>query len=104
MSFSKSSLAFEDIREVFNKALEAQKGLRVPCTSRGSAIALRSRFHYFRMLDREDSKTIYPAGHPLHGRTVYDRLVLRVAPKGAPDETFLYIEHRLAENLEIEEL
>jgi len=38
------------------------------------------------------------------GKSVFDKLVLRIPPKGAPDENYLYLEKRSAALFEIEEL
>jgi len=40
----------------------------------------------------------------MHGASVYDSLVLRIPPKGTPEETILYIEPRSIEDFNIEEI
>lgn len=104
MSFNKSTLAFEDIQGAFARALEAPKGVRIQCASRGAVITLRARFNYYRKLDRAANKDIYTSDHPMWGKSVFDRLVLRVPPKGHPEEWVLYIEPRLMEDMTIEEV
>lgn len=104
MSFNKNTFAFQDIKEAFDQAVSAEKGIRIPCASRGSAINLRSRFNYYRKTDRAQSKGIYPPSHPMHGNSTYDRLVLRIPARDAPDANVLYIEHRSVENFHIEEI
>jgi hypothetical protein len=83
------------MENLLNDALESECGLRIPCRTRGEAITLRYRLNYFRKLNREQSKEIFPPGHKQHGESVYDVLTLRIPPKGAPDDSSLYIEPRL---------
>jgi hypothetical protein len=104
MRYSKSVMAFEDVREAFDRALEAPKGIRIPCPTRSAAMELRSRFNYFRKLDRAESSETYKEGHPLHSKSIYDRLVLRVPSKGSPEENVLIIEPRSISTLNIEEI
>jgi hypothetical protein len=102
MSYSKSPLAFDDIREVFDQALAAPKGLRIPFPSRGIAISQRSRFNYFRKIDRQINMTLYPKDHSMHGHSAYDKLILSIPAKGTPEESVLYIQPRLISNMQIE--
>lgn len=95
---------FEEIKEAFERALGTPKGIRIPCANRSAATRLRHRFNRFRKLDRQDNAAVYPAGHPLHKRSVYDNLCLRIPPKGDVDETFLYIEPHILGTLTIEEI
>jgi hypothetical protein len=104
MSFNKSTLAFNDIQGAFARALETPKGIRIPCASRGAVITLRARFNYFRKLDRAENKRTYPSDHPMWGKSAYDRLVLRVPPKGHADEMVLFIEPHSIDDLIIEEI
>src|SRR5262245_58537559 len=104
MSYSKSVFAFDDVQPAFDKALAAEKGIRIVCASRSAAIILRSRFNYFRKLDRDENKKTYEPGHHLYGRSMYDRLILRVPPKGDANEHCVYIEKRDVSDLNIEEL
>jgi len=104
VGFSKSPLAFGDVREAFDRALNSPKGIRIPCETRGAAIVLRSRFNYFRKIDRDESKRVYPIDHGMYNCSAYDKLILRVPAKGAPDETVLYIEPRLSTDMQIEEI
>jgi hypothetical protein len=101
---NKSPNAFEDAIETFERALNSPHGIRIVCGSRGEAVRLRARFHYWRTLDREQNKKVFPADDPRHGVCVYDRFELRIPRKGQPDENSLYIEPRSALSLNIEEL
>ena len=102
--YNKSPLAFDDLREVFEKAMNADRGLRVVCKTRSEAIITRSRLNYLRKMDRKDNGVTYQSDHPMHMRSVWDKLVLRVPPRGDPDETTIFIEKRLVDDLVLEEL
>lgn len=104
MSYNKSPLAFDDIAEAFERALASPKGIRIPCTSRGAAINLRSRFNYMRKVNRIDNRRTYPPDHPMHGHSIYDKLILRIPPRESPDGATLYIEQRTIESMNIEEI
>jgi hypothetical protein len=104
MSYNRSPLAFDDIRGAFERALASPKGIRISCATWGAAVVLRSRFNYLRKLDREANKKTFEVDHPLWNRSVYDKLVLRIPPKGDKEESMLYIEKRDVEDLNIEEI
>ena len=104
MSYNKSPLAFEDIREAFERALAAPKGIRIPCSSRGAAINLRSRFNYLRKISRAENRQIYDSSHPMYGKSMYDKLILRIPGRNEPDAAVLYIEPRSIEDFIIEEI
>jgi len=104
MSFNTSSLAFDDIQGAFDRALAAPKGIRIKCSSRGEAIVLRSRFNYFRKMNRKENKEIYTSDQPMWGKSVYDKLVLRVPLKGTEGDNTLFIEPRSVEDLNIEDI
>jgi len=104
MSWSKSPLAFDDVREAFERAIETEKGIMIRCKSHAHATTTRSRFNYFRKLDRVENQKVYPPGNPMHGKSVYDRFSLRIPPKGSPDDRTLYIEVRSIDDLDIESL
>lgn len=102
MGFSTSPLAFDDVREAFDKALAAVKGIKIRCKSRGAAINLRQRFNTYRKMDRQTNAKIYTEDEPMWKRSVYDTLQLRVPPQGHPDERVLFIEKRTVDDLAIE--
>jgi len=104
MNFNRSLFAFADIQEAFERALNSDKGVRITCKSRGAAVSLRSRFNYWRTLNRKDNAITYDPNHVMHGRSIYDRLVLRIGPKGGLTEATLFIEPRTIEDLDIEEI
>lgn len=104
MTFSKSLLAFDDLRPHFDRALGSERGIKVVCDNYSQATVLRARFNYFRKLDRQNNGKTYEEGHPLYNRSIYDRLVLRVPKKGAADDNCLFLEKRTADTWTTEEL
>lgn len=102
--YNKSPLAFDDLREVYQKAMDASKGIRVVCKTRSEAVTLRSRMHYLRKMDRKENAVVYQPDHPMYMRSAWDKLVLSIPPKGEPNETTIFIEKRTAEKLEIEDI
>lgn len=74
MGLSNAMPQYADIRDILDRALEAPRGIVVTCATANEAIHWVSRLNYFRKKDREQSKAIYPADHPGHGRSLYDQL------------------------------
>lgn len=101
MPFNHSPLAFDDIREIFDRALASAKGVRVKTETPGAAVQLRHRMNAFRSLARRENAKIYPEDNPMHGRSVYDRLSLRVK-KGEAAVEVLVLSAELHEVEEIE--
>jgi len=104
MGFNKSLLAFDDVREIYQQAIDSESGIRVKFTSNGRALAARHRFNSYRKADRAENCKIYSEDHPMFGRSVYDRLILRIPKQGMEDDMYLYIEKRSANQFEIEPL
>ena len=84
MVTSTSKLAFGDCFELFDQALEDPIGARIPFTDKdsdrayGAAMHFRVRCNRARSLDRQDNFKTFADGHPMHGRSQYDGLRLRV--------------------------
>lgn len=75
---SQSMLSYTDIKEVLDKALEAEKGLLLTHKDVRAATRFIFRANSFRALTRKENLVVYPdPQHPLHGRCVYDTLSLR---------------------------
>jgi len=100
----KTFSAFSDARKVLDRALAAERGIRVMCKSNSAAITLRRRCNSLRKIDRYENAQIYPPEHKMHRRSVYDALQLRVPPKGTEQESLLIIEKIDAIEYEIVEL
>ena len=90
MSISTSRLSYGDCYEAMEKALDDSAGVRIKVESHDMAHHLRLRMHTARSIDRKDNKTLHEEGAPLYGRSIYDRLVLKI--RQINGETWLYIE------------
>lgn len=88
MSTSKSRLGYVDCFELFDKALNANKGVRINNLDAGSSWRLRLRLNKARRIDRIDNTETYPEGHLLYGRSLYDKIVIT----RAQDEDGWYLE------------
>lgn len=104
MAFNIGTNAFEDVKEIFLRALETPKGIKVKCHTRAEAINLRSRLNYYRQMDRNENKKVYPPDHPQHGGSVYDKLILRIPPRDSEDQDTIFIQQRSTIGLVIEDL
>lgn len=103
MSMSNSRLSYGDCFEIMDAALEEKRGKRIPFDDYGQVMNFRLRMHHARAIDRADNKSIYDdPSHPMHGRSLYDRLIMRVKPIG--DRYYLYIEKVERQDLTIESL
>lgn len=110
MTTSNSRLSYEDCFLILDKALASPNGLRLKFKEHGDAIHFRLRCHCARSIDRYDNKQTYPgpnletgdAGHPMHGRSVYDDIVIKVRLRQGV--TYADILLRSKSEYEIEEL
>lgn len=98
MPMSKSLIAYTDCKAVLDRALESPKGLKIPRETDGAAIYLQQRLNYFRKLDRDFTRSIFPSEDPRHGVSVYDCLTIR------RDGTTVYVQPVREDSLQIEEL
>ena len=76
--FSNSILSYADVRELLDRALASDRGLRVRLGTTGACHNLRQRMGYFRRLDRRENKKVYDDSHILHDRSQYDTLIFRI--------------------------
>lgn len=102
MATSQSRLSYTDCYEVLDKAIANQKGIRVEVSDLGAGRHYRVRLHQARSIDRKDNKETYPEDHKLHGRSVYDQLVVRL--RLVKSKWWMYIERFSTDNLNIEPL
>lgn len=76
-----SILAYDDVKEHFERALMLERGLRVIVPSKSDAMALRARANLFRQLDRKQNTLIWAGTtNPLANGSAYDSLAVRVRP------------------------
>ena len=90
MTISNSPLSYTDCYEALDRALEDDRGVRVGVESLKSAQFLRMRLNQARAINRDENQRTYEPGHPLHGRSEYDRLMVRIKERG--EKTYVYIE------------
>lgn len=103
MSLSNSRLAYGDCFELLDKALEETRGIRVEVIDLASANYLRMRIHHARTIDRRDNAITYPdRDHPMHGRSPYDILVVRIEEDSTSG--WLYLDKQKVEIGRIEAL
>jgi len=103
MAISNSRFSYGDCYDLMDKALADQKGIRIKFTSWGDALHFRLRLHTARRIDRKDNLDIYPGGHPMHGKSPYDPLIMRIKST-ADDTTWLRLEKVDAREFTIESL
>lgn len=90
MTLSTSRLAYTDCIEVFDRALEDSKGIRISQPGIDEANHFRMRMHQARKLIRDDNRLTYEDDHPMFGRSVYDKLAVRI--KNIEGTIYLYIQ------------
>ena len=79
MSLNNSRRSYDDCFSLFDRALEADRGIRVEVDDIRAANYLRMRMHHARTIDRRDNKLIYPDPEDaMHGRSIYDIFVIRI--------------------------
>lgn len=98
MSLSSSLASFEDVRDLLDRALASERGIKTNARTNGEAIHLRQRCYRFRVLDRQNNEKLYEPGHPQHATSPYDGLKIQV------EGPTIRIEKFSTEHLEVEEL
>lgn len=94
MTLSTSTLAYTDCFAAMDAALADAKGIAIRLGTRSAADMFRMRCHYARALDRKANAETYDKGHPRHGVSEYDRLILRIR-EGEAGEWWVRIEENL---------
>jgi hypothetical protein len=77
LAYNTSITSYVDIRGALDKALESEKGVRLRFPDAKAAMTFKGRVHSLRFLDRKENKKIYPPDDPMHGRSVYDPLMVK---------------------------
>lgn len=76
MSMANNLEAHQTYLEVWQRALDSPKGIRVRCDN---PIDFRARLYNARTAERRHNKKVYPADHVLHGKSYFDGLMVRIA-------------------------
>lgn len=106
MPVSSSRLSYSDCFTLFDKALEDTKGARYQVSggaSKSDAWYFRLRMHNARQIDRKDNKEIYEVGTKLHGRSIYDPLLIQIK-EDIEGKFWIYVVHTEIDGAEIESL
>jgi hypothetical protein len=102
MVASNSRFSYNDCYELMDKAVADQKGIRIKFATTEEAGYFRIRLHTARRIDRTDNVETYPIGHPMHGKSVYDPLTMRI--RQMADGIWLRLEKVDAREFEVESL
>lgn len=103
MSLSNATLAFTDCKEFLERALDADRGARVPFQTEEQAGYWRMRCYQFSKLDRKDNELVYNPGDRMFGQSEYDCLSLVI--KRSTDGFFwVYAEKRTLDPGMIEDI
>lgn len=76
MARDKSYKTYADCYDVMDRAIANGIGVRVNFGEMNEAWSFRSRLHKARRINREENEQVYEPGHELHGRSIYDRLIM----------------------------
>ena len=76
-----SPTAFQRVQALLDKALESTAGIFYPC-SEALAIRLEAEIRTVRKISRKESTKIYPTTAKQYNRSVYDRVITEVTPRG----------------------
>lgn len=105
MALSDAMAAYEDCYEYFDRARSSEKGIRILIDTEAIAYQLRLRLNKARVLERTESRRVYPATDPRHGKSENDRYRIAIRPTAEEDGKFwVYIELWADTISEIEEL
>lgn len=109
MPANNSPLALEGLKEILDRALASERGIKVvfsggsPEQNSATATYQRGRMHKLRVDDRNSSMQVYPEDHPLRGQSPWDALMISKVyrPDGACE---LHILKTSLTSFQIEEL
>jgi len=105
MALSDAMAAYDDCYEYFDRAIAAEKGIRILVADESAAYHLRLRINKARVLQREESRRIYPPTDPRYGKSENDRFRITMHPTAEGDGGYwVYIEPWAQTISEIEEL
>jgi hypothetical protein len=86
--------------DIWQRALESSKGIRLLFETRDEAFHTQQRLYQARQAERRNNAKVYPQGHPLHGKSHYASLMVRLKT----DPPRLEIHPAEAISFELEEL
>lgn len=74
MSISNSRLAYQDCRDLFERAMADPRGARLLIGKQNFARFFVLRMHKCRTIERADNAKVYPIGDPMHGASDWDQI------------------------------
>lgn len=112
MPVSSSRLSYSDCFTLFDKAYNDTKGCRFQVKPSGAdgrnygdCYHFRLRMHQARAIDRKDNRALYPdPSEPLHGRSIYDSLVIQIKGPDSEGMHWIYVSHTEIDVNDIESL
>ena len=105
MNLPTSRIAYQKYYEIFDRAANSSRGIRIEFNTVDEALFFRSRMHQARKIDRKHNIEIYPdPSHNLHGCSAYDTFTIRAPVRDTEGKWWLYIERNDIVDVHIEEL
>ena len=95
-------LAYSDMLQVLDRALESTKGLTIRFENHSRAMSFRFRLYSARTADRKQNRLLYEPNNPLWGQSPYDELVMTIHNRDG--WTLFITKGGLGPNLGIEEI
>lgn len=92
MGTASSSDAYPSARALLDKAISAKNGIKVTLPEYGQAVRMRHNCYTVRLREQERSKKIYSQDMPQYGRSVWDKISIRVL-KGEEGKGILILNH-----------
>src|SRR4030095_8327979 len=102
MVASNSRFSYSDCYQLMDQAIADAKGIRIKFATQEEAWHFRIRLHTARRIDRTDNMETYPLGNPMHGRSAYDPLTMRIRERA--DGLWLQLEKVDAREFEVTSL
>lgn len=84
----------------FERALSAERGIKIEVESKDAAVNLRMRLNRYRAEVRRQNQILFPPDHPRHANTPFDSLIISI--DGNDEKGYVILRKRGKE--EVEEL
>jgi hypothetical protein len=105
MSLPEQTAAFQDCYDLFERAQNSTKGIRIPVADERAARYLRLRLNHARVLERREAQKLYERHDPRHNKSINDKFRVTYLPTVEGDGYWVYIEPWCADNYEgVEEI
>ena len=104
MSLPTSIDAYDAELDYFQQAFDDPDGIRLSFTTYGEANLFVMRMHQARALQRQLHRRLYTSDDPKHGRSEFDRLMVRQPRYDDVQHGWVYIERSNARVVSVESL